>query len=61
MKLTFLVIYLFILERESEQAGGGAERESSSGLPTERGAWRGAQSRDPEIVTWPETKSQTLN
>ena len=38
------------------------ERERiSSRLPTEHGAWWGPGSRDPETVTWAETKSPSLN
>ena len=53
---------LFILEREREQerAGRGAERISSR-LPIEYGAWCGAQSQDPEIMTWAKIKSQLIN
>ena len=63
-------IYLFILERErkaereSMQAWGRGQRERervSSRLSVECWAQSGTESHDPEIRTWTETKSQTLN
>ena len=66
-KSCFFVLFLFKIylsererEREKTQAGGRAERETKR-LLTEQTAQHGAQSQDPGIMTWAETKSRTLN
>ena len=57
--------YLFILERESmstEGKGRGKGRERLlSRLHAQHGAWLGAQSHNPEVMTWAETNSWALN
>jgi len=60
--LIFFKIYL--IERESLQVWE-KERQRSR-LPIEHGAWHqgwgcGAQSHNPEIMTWAKIKNQTLN
>ena len=58
-KLTFLkdCIYLFCL---GARDGRGRGRERISNRPhDECGAWYGAQSHDPEIMTWAKVKSPT--
>ena len=56
-------IYLFTLEREGESTSGGMGRgrKSSSRLLAEQGAWHGAPSQDPNIMTRAEIKGQTFN
>ena len=61
MQLLFLLKIYF---KACKQGKGQRERErkkSSSRLPTECGAWCGALSQDPEIMTWAEIKSWPLN
>ena len=43
------------------ERGAEGERESLEKLPTEHRVQRGAQSQDPEIMTWAEIKCQLLN
>jgi len=50
-----------VKEREPEQGEGQRKRENLQKLPTERGALRGAQSHDPEIMTLAKIKSWMLN
>ena len=60
----FLKEIAFIYETENVHAwgeGGEEEERISSRLQAELGAWQGAQSHYPEIMTWAETKSQSLN
>jgi len=66
----FLNIYLFIWEQESaiahawEWVGGrdrGRKSESTPESPLSQGVRGQAQSQDPEIRTWAETRSQMLN
>ena len=45
----FKILFIFLKER----------KRGSSRLPTEQGAWFGAQSQDPEIVTWAELRCFT--
>ena len=60
----FFKIYLFILEteRKSERAGAGEGRDS---IPERTPSWaqshHRAQSHNPEIRTWAQTKSWMLN
>ena len=73
MALQFLVFFLFsffkkdlftyLRGRERERFRGAVEEGEriSSRLPTECGAWHGAWSHDPEIMTWAEIKSWMLN
>ena len=66
MLLTYLsffkIYFMYFWERESKQGEEQQERERiPSRLPTECGAPLGAQSHDPEIMTWAKTKSWMLN
>ena len=65
--LEILFIYLFERERVHGSSGEGSwwgksrgGRRGTSRLHPEYGAWHGAQSHDPKIMTWAEIKSQTL-
>ena len=58
LKLYIFFKDLFILERG---AGGEGERENLKQIPTEHRAHQGAWFQDPEIMTWANIKSQTLN
>ena len=61
----FFKINLFMSERERVWAGGRGkgkgEKECSSRLATDHGAWCNTQSQDPEIMPFAKTKSQVLN
>ena len=58
--LSALKRFIYLLDRT--WVTGGEERERiSSRLLTEHGAWHGTWSHDPEIITWVQAKSQTLN
>ena len=50
-------IYLFERVFLYAWAGGGARQRGRSRLLAEQGAWSGAQSLDPEIMTWAEGRS----
>ena len=52
---------IFILDRAWAGGAEGEGEKISSRLCTEHGAWHGTRSHNPEIMTWAETKSQTLN
>ena len=61
--LPSFILKLFTIDwfkRESTWAwaGGGAEKEGEADPLAEQGAWSGAQSQDPEIMTW--TKGRRL-
>ena len=43
------------------QVGTGRGGETWSRLPSEWGAWLGARSQDPEIMTWAKIKGQPFN
>ena len=61
LRLFFKNVYLF---RRKEVAGEEQmenERENLKVIPHDHRAWLGTQSQDAEIMTWAETKSQTLN
>ena len=68
-KYDFLIFWLkascfvFLRVCESMRAGvGGAEGQRIlSKLHTQHIAWQGAQSHDPEIMTWAKIKSQSFN
>ena len=52
--------YLFVWQRERAQAGGAADRGRGRNRPSEKqGAWCGAQSQDPRIMTWAEGRRLT--
>ena len=53
-------IFIWLREKESMRAGGGGEGERQADSCVEHGAQCGAPSQDPKIMTWAETKSQTL-
>ena len=56
--------FIYLLEHAHKQGRGrrgGRERDSSSRLRTEHGAWHGTRSQDPETMTWAKTKSQLPN
>ena len=50
------LIVVFMHQVSSFFFAGERERESSSGLHTQDGAQRGAQSHNPEIMTWAENQ-----
>ena len=57
-----LRFYLFIWEREFKRTsmrGVRSRRRRRSGLPAEQGAWHGAQSQAPGIMTWAEGRHPT--
>lgn len=49
------------VERKKREAEGEGEKESLSTFPAEHRARHGSQSHDPEVMTWAEIKSQSLN
>ena len=57
----FWKIYLFIRERKREHEQEGEGERISSRLRAEQGARCRGSISHPEVVTWAETKSQTLN
>ena len=58
--LSFLLYYFlpFFL-REHSRTGGRVRGRGTSRLPSEQGAWYGAQSQDPGIMTWAEGRHLT--
>ena len=55
----FLRFYLFIRESKRERIWAVGRGKRRSRLPTEQGAWYGAQFQDPEIMTWAEDRFLT--
>ena len=59
----FVLFLRFYFREEALEwvGGGGAEGDGQGWLHAEHRAWGGAQSQDPEIMTWAEIKSHLTN